>query len=53
MPIPPPPSSEELCQGHEFKDGEGKAYTIACRAKDFDTFLRVEDANGKELGVPR
>jgi hypothetical protein len=28
---------------------EGQAYVIDLMSKDFDTFLRVEDAEGKEL----
>ena len=35
---------------HEMKMEAGKVYRIDISSKDFDTFLRVEDANGKMLG---
>src|SRR5579859_6858425 len=38
-------------KAYAIKLTEGKAYRIDLNSKDFDTFLRLEDASGKEVAL--
>jgi len=41
--------SESFAKMHELKMAAGKGYKIDLRSEEFDSYLRLEDADGKEL----
>jgi len=41
--------TQSFCKTYKFKMGEGKTYQIDMKSKDFDSYLRLEDSDGKEV----
>ncbi|HZZ78749.1 MAG TPA: PPC domain-containing protein [Gemmataceae bacterium] len=41
--------TQSYCRTYKFKMVEGKAYQIDMKSKEFDSYLRLEDANGTQV----